>query len=65
MNSSDQSVRPNLSGSMNNEQNRFSNDVVRDLPPKSPGHRRFIPTIPTKVKRGEVKIYFECEYMGV
>jgi len=65
MNSSGQLVRPNLFGSINNEQTQFSNDVVRDLPPKSPGNRRFIPTIPTKVKRGEVKIYFKCEYMGV
>lgn len=52
-----QSTRPTLIGSMTNEQSQFSIDAARDLPPKSPGSRH---AIPTKVKRGEVKIYFEC-----
>jgi hypothetical protein len=47
---------------MNNEQTRSSNDVIHALPPKSPGNRRHMPAASTKVKRGEVKIYFECEY---
>lgn len=46
----------------NNEQNGYSNDVIRDLPPKSPGTRRLMPTVPPKVKRGEVKILFKCKY---
>ncbi|CAF4231498.1 unnamed protein product, partial [Rotaria magnacalcarata] len=37
------------------------NDVVRDLPPKSPGTRRVMPKVPIKAKRGEVKIDFKCE----
>ncbi|CAF4000677.1 unnamed protein product [Rotaria magnacalcarata] len=39
---------------MNNEQSRYTNDVVRDLPPKSPGTRRVMPKVPIKAKRGEV-----------
>jgi hypothetical protein len=50
---------------MNNEQTRFPNDSLRDLPPKSPANKRRIPIIPTKAKRGEVKIDFECEDMCV
>ncbi|CAF5125475.1 unnamed protein product, partial [Rotaria magnacalcarata] len=38
---------------MNNEQSRYTNDVVRDLPPKSPGTRRVMPKVPIKAKRGE------------
>jgi len=49
---------------MNNEQTRYSNDILRDLPPKSPGARRLMTTIPTKVQRGEVNIYSECKYTG-
>jgi hypothetical protein len=49
-----QSVRPT------NEQNQFEIDATRDLPPKSPGNKRVIPIMPTKVNRGEVKIHFEC-----
>ncbi len=55
---------PTLSEFMNNEQTRYSNDILRDLPPKSPGARRLMTTIPTKVQRGEVNIYSECKYMG-
>ena len=45
---------------MSNEQNQFAIDTVRDLPPKSPSNRRTMPIIPTKIRRGEVKIDFEC-----
>jgi hypothetical protein len=45
---------------MNNEQSQFAIDAVRDLPPKSPGSKRVIPTMSTKIRRGEVKIQFEC-----
>ncbi|CAF3235917.1 unnamed protein product [Rotaria socialis] len=51
MNNDNQSPIPSP---MNNEQSRCTNDVVRDLPPKSPGTRRFMPKVPIKVKRGEV-----------
>ncbi len=44
---------------MNNGQTRLPNGPVRDLPPKSPGNRRHMSTASTKIKRGEVKIYFE------
>jgi hypothetical protein len=63
MNDLNQLGRSAIPESMNNEQTRFPNDAVRDLPPKSPSSKRLIQTIPTKVKRGEVKTYSECEYM--
>jgi hypothetical protein len=63
MSNLNQSPRPAIPGSMNNEQNRVPRDPLRDLPPKSPGTRRLIPTIPTKAKRGEVRFYLACEYV--
>ena len=65
MNNLNQSVRPTVSSSINNEQTRLLKDPLRDLPPKSPGSRRLIPTLSTKIKRGEVMIYSECEYICV
>jgi hypothetical protein len=65
MNNLNQSARPGVPGSINNEQTRLPKDSLRDLPPKSPGSRRVIPTLPTKIKRGEVMIYSECEYICV
>jgi hypothetical protein len=58
MNNANQSSIPSP---MNNEQSRYTNDVVRDLPPKSPGTRRFMPKVPIQIKRGEVTIDFKCE----
>ncbi|CAF3983151.1 unnamed protein product, partial [Rotaria sordida] len=54
MNSLNQSGRQTIPGSMNNEQTRLPNEPLRDLPPKSPGSRRVMPKVPTKIKRGEV-----------
>lgn len=61
MNGDNQLNRSITSGTINNEQNRVSSDIVRDLPPKSPGNRRTVPTLPPKVKRGEVKSCFNFD----
>jgi hypothetical protein len=54
MTDSSQPVRPELSESSNYEHDRMTKDPSRDLPPKSPNHRRLMPALPTKTKRGEV-----------
>ncbi|CAF3345077.1 unnamed protein product [Rotaria sp. Silwood1] len=54
MNSLSQSGRSTMPGFMYNDQTRSPKDPLRDLPPKSPGSRRVMPKVPTKVKRGEV-----------
>ncbi|CAF4521118.1 unnamed protein product [Rotaria sp. Silwood1] len=53
-NSLSQSGRQTMPGLMYNDQTRSPKDPLRDLPPKSPGSRRVMPKVPTKVKRGEV-----------
>lgn len=46
---------PNITTTMNSELNRGYNEPLKDLPPKSPATRRIMPTVPPKMKRGEVK----------
>lgn len=49
----------------NGAQHRDENDIVRDLPPKSPNTRRTMPKVPAKTNRGEVKDNLTCVYQWV